>query len=240
MLAYIFLSNQEKSFYKKVYQLTKIRPKNLNYYKLAFTHRSVLSSKKEAITKSNERLEYLGDAALSIVLAEYLYKKHTEQDVGFLTDTRSKVVNRKFLNTLAAKINLNQFLEIDEYMAKNPARLKNVYGNALEALIGAIYLDYNLKTARKFILKQLIEQYVNWEQINQSIFDYKSELINLSTKRRFPSVEFKILDVNGLDHEKRFTAGVYMAGFQLSTGVGRSKKESEKDAAKHAYEKLFC
>ena len=130
---------------------TGIRPANLSVYQLAISHSSVARETAKGIKESNERLEYLGDAVLGTVVAEFLFKKFPYKDEGFLTDIRSRIVNRESLNNLARKIGISNIVEYD-VNRKNSLSHKSLYGDTLEALIGAVYLDKGFNVSKRFIL----------------------------------------------------------------------------------------
>ena len=146
-------SNKDEKLTSALQQMIGGKPKNLNLYKLALQHTS--ASKESAqvgFRESNERLEYLGDAILGAVIADYLFKKFPYKDEGFLTDIRSRIVNRESLNNLARKIGLNKLIVFDGNR-KTILTHKSMHGDALEALVGAIYLDKGFKYCKKFIIK---------------------------------------------------------------------------------------
>jgi ribonuclease III len=226
----------EKKFRKAVERIVGEKPSNLQLYQLAFRHTS--ASKETAINgfkESNERLEYLGDSVLGMVIAEYLFKKYPYKDEGFLTEIRSRIVNRESLNQLARKIGLDKLVEFDGHrIAHNRT---SMYGDAMEALIGAIYLDKKFQFTRNFILKKLIGNYFDLDTVIQTNSNYKSILLGWS-QQEGKKVTFDIIEENGKHHHKEFVAQITVDGKTISTGGGWNKKKAEQEAARRACEVL--
>ena len=150
------LFSSDKEFISSLRNLLGFIPNNISLYKLAFSHRSSAEEHSSGIKLSNERLEYLGDAILGAVVADFLFKKFPFKEEGFLTEMRSRIVNREHLNKLAMKIG------VDHFMANNGGvKTRSVYGNAFEALIGAIYIDKGYSVTQQFIVKRIIQHHVD-------------------------------------------------------------------------------
>ena len=239
-LVNIFLPDSEKDkvLRKAVTVIIGENPGNLSLYRLAFMHTSVgKNSHKTGFKESNERLEFLGDSVLGMVVAEYLFKKFPYKDEGFLTDIRSRIVNRESLNILAKKIGLNSLVEF-EANSRSILGRTSMYGDAMEALIGAIYIDKGFRYSRKFIIKRLIATHYDLDSLVQTNTNYKSVLIEWSQK------ESKNLVWNmaeeGSYHNKEFTCTIQLNGEEqvFSLGNGHSKKKAEQDAARKACEAL--
>ncbi len=234
----VFKSNQSKdiTFKKSVEQIIGSKPGNLLLYQLAFRHTS--ASKETNIggfRESNERLEYLGDSVLGMIVAEYLFKKYPFKDEGFLTEIRSRIVNRESLNVLARKIGLEKLIEFDgQRIAHNRT---SMYGDAMEALIGAIYLDKGFRFTKKFILKKLLANYFDLDTVIQTNTNYKSILIGWA-QQEGKKVSFEIIQENGKHHHKEFVAQVNIDGEAISKGGGWNKKKAEQEAARRACEVL--
>ena len=148
---FISYSKEDKALIASIKMIAGSKPYNLKPYKIATQHTSVAKSVKRGFKESNERLEYLGDAVLSVVVAEYLFKRYPFKDEGFLTEIRSRIVSRDSLNNVARTIGVPQIVRYDK-KRKTPNSHKSLFGNTLEALIGAIYLDKGFKHSRSFIL----------------------------------------------------------------------------------------
>lgn len=205
------------------------RPRNLNVFKLAFKHSSIANLKPDGFKESNERLEYLGDAFLGAVIAEYLFKKFPYKDEGFLTEIRSRLVNRETLNNLAIRVGIPKIIEFDT-TKKSSLTHKSIYGDTLEALVGAVYLDRGFEFCRKFILGKLILPHFDIEKIVQNNYNYKSIVIEWAQKES-KEVRFEIIEEKGNNHYKEFTAQVFIDDKPISIGHGFSKKKAEQNAA---------
>jgi len=213
------------------------RPANLGLYQLALRHSS--ASRETGIAgfrESNERLEYLGDAVLGMVIADYLFKRYPYKDEGFLTDIRSRFVNREMLNSVSRKIGLDRLIEYDGQRTRNLPTRTSVYGDALEALVGAVFLDKGFKVARRFVLKQLLAHY-DIEAIVQNNANFKSRLIEWA-QRTGKDVRFDIIRETGTAQFREFVAQVSVDDEPLTTGSGYSKKKAEQAAAEKALELL--
>jgi ribonuclease-3 len=225
-----------KEFKKSVEQIVGQKPGNALLYQLAFRHTS--ASKETVINgfkESNERLEYLGDSVLGMVVAEYLFKKYPFKDEGFLTEIRSRIVNRESLNQVARKIGLDKLVEFDgQRIAHNRT---SMYGDAMEALIGAIYLDKGFRFTKKFILKKLIANYFDLDTVIQTNTNYKSILLSWS-QQEGKKILFEIIQENGKHHHKEFIAQVSVDNEAISQGGGWNKKKAEQEAARRACEVL--
>ncbi|HYG37182.1 MAG TPA: ribonuclease III [Cytophagales bacterium] len=204
-------------------------PRNLSLFKLAIKHSSIANHSSEGYKESNERLEYLGDAFLGAVIAEYLFKKFPYKDEGFLTEIRSRLVNRETLNNLAIKVGISKIIEFDT-SKKSSLTHKSIYGDTLEAMVGAVYLDRGFDFCRKFILGKLILPHFDIEQIVQNNYNYKSIVIEWAQKES-KEVRFEIIEEKGNNHFKEFTAQVYIDEKPISIGHGFSKKKAEQNAA---------
>lgn len=202
----------------------------------AFVHRSYINENKDAGFGHNERLEFLGDAVLELVITDYLYKKYPEKTEGDMTSYRSALVNATTLATVASKLNMNNFLMLSRGEAKDTGRARQVIlANTIEALIGAMYLDQGYDSAKDFIYKNispLIETVLaekSWIDA-KSLFQERAQDIDGSTPL------YKTLKETGPDHDKKFTVGVFIKEKMVATGDGKSKQDAEQEAAKKALE----
>lgn len=207
--------------------VTGMMPINLSLYKVALQHSSI-----EGGHTSNERLEFLGDAILSAMVADYLFKKYPLKEEGFLTEIRSRLVNRDALNALARKIHLDKVLHYDTNLVK-PTGHKSIYGNALEALIGAVYLDHGYDRCQKFVINLLIVNYISLKELIENDPNFKSRIIQWAHKHHL-SVAFRILEEKQYEHYKEFTAQVLVNEKVMGEGTGRTKKCAEQMAAQQA------
>ena len=216
----------------------KLKFKNQELLHQALVHRSFLNEHPEFPLGHNERLEFLGDAVLEIVVTEYLYHTFPERTEGDLTDWRASLVNSKMLAEVAKNIKLEDYL----FMSKGEAKDKHtkarqyILANAVEALIGAIYLDRGLKPASKFIMKEIV---VNLEHIlsNQLYLDPKSKFQEKAQDLYNITPHYEVLLEKGPDHDKTFKVGAYLKEKLIATGTGQSKHEAQVTAAQAAIEK---
>ncbi|MCR9254209.1 MAG: ribonuclease III [bacterium] len=213
-----------------------VAPVNLHLYKLAMRHSSVAETKQNGFKESNERLEYLGDAILGAVVAEYLFARFPYKEEGFLTEIRSRIVNREVLNELAKKIGLRKLVEFNKAARTNLSH-KSLYGDSLEALIGAVYLDLGFKRCRKFVLDKLIGNHYDIEQIIENNTNFKSMIIEWAQKES-KEIKFEIIDISGESRYKQFTAQISIDDKPIGIGHGLSKKKAEQDAAQKSCEIL--
>lgn len=208
--------------------------KNANLLKKALMHRSYVKNKND----SNERLEFLGDAVLELVVTEYLIGKYNDIDEGVLSKIRAASVNTNTLSLVAKKLEIYKYLFVGKSEQKEGIIYnKNILENTFEALIGAIYLDSGLRSAKKFIIDQLsdiIDKIVE----TGMIFDYKTHLQELTQKMFSCLPEYKITREDGAEHNKTFYCEVFINSVNYGSGAGKSKKDAEKEAAKKAIEKM--
>lgn len=207
------------------------KPKDDKLFILALTH----ASHNSETGKKNERLEFIGDAVLSMVVSEFLYEKYPDKDEGFLTKIRSRIVSRESLNFIGHDYKVQDYLlhKMDE---KQLTSDHNTIGNAFEALIGAIYLEMGLYFTVKFIRKHIIEKYINLLSLEQDHKDYKSLLVE-KTQAEKRILEFRT-DKSDQKEELIFKAEIWVDDNLVSEGFGKSKKAAEQVAAKEALEKL--
>lgn len=206
-------------------------PDHLPYYQLALMHRS----KIEELAQNNERLEFLGDAMLGAIVAEYLFKKYPTQPEGYLTEMRSRIVRRETLNNVALRMGLHKMVQYNQ----NDRGLgrSHIFGNALEALIGAVYLDKGFVKTRQFILNQMIRPYIDIENIENTDTNYKNKLLSWA-QRGSHMLTFDTLDEKMEGSRKLFTIGIMLDGELVASGTGYNKKEAGQVAAQKALEQL--
>lgn len=221
---------------KQLEELIGEKIKDPKYYIEALTHRSALDYKR--FKKSNERLEFLGDAVLGFCVAEVLYYNFKEKDEGFLTKIRANFVNKNTLYESAVRINLIHYLFIsNELLASANIGIKTILSDALEALIGAIYLDSGLETVKRFINTYVIDP--NLKMGLHLVDDnYKSQLLELTQAARLEMPKYVVIKEEGPEHERWFTIQVQVGEEELGIGKGRNKKTAEQEAAKEAFYKL--
>ena len=200
----------------------------------AFTHRSYLNENRAAGHDHNERLEFLGDAVLELVVTEFLYAKYPDKPEGDLTAYRAALVNTQSISDAAAKLGMNEYLLLSRGEARDTGRARQIIlANAFEALIGAIYLDAGYGAAQKFIESQLFHKAQDvvanrlWQDSKSRLQEISQELLGITPK-------YELLDQSGPDHDKSFVVGAYIGSERIASGEGRSKQEAEQDAAQKA------
>lgn len=209
--------------------ITGRTPINLALYEQAMRHSSVAATNYSGIKESYERLEYLGDAILGMIVAEFLYSQYPFKEEGFLTEIRSKIVNRESLNDLAKKIGLQELVQFNQ----RSRSYKSIYGDCMEALIGAVYLDHGFNYCKKFIVNKLIKPHYDFNELISTITNFKSKLLEWSQKEGI-ELRFDTID----ETDRKFTAQVFLNDDAKSKGFGFSKKKAEQDAARKTYEAL--
>lgn len=225
------LSSSDKQLLLQLEHILGFTPKHIEYYQLAFMHRS----KPDDATDSNERLEFLGDAILGAIVAEYLFKKYPYKDEGYLTEVRSRIVRRETMNNVALRMGLNKLVKYNQ-QDRGLSR-SHIFGNALEALIGAVYLDQGFTKTRKFILNQIIRAYIDLDNIEQNDTNYKNQLLSWAQKNNKVLV-FETIEEKTEGTRKLFTLGVMIDGELVVSGTGFNKKDAGQVAAKNAIEVL--
>lgn len=216
-----------------------VKFKDEDFLKQALVHRSYLNEHPDFKIGHNERLEFLGDAVLEIVVTEFLYLHFTKTPEGELTNWRASLVNAKMLYEVAGKLGIESHL----YLSKGESRDKNkksrqfILANAVEAVIGAIYLDQGLPVAKKFILKNVVSRLDDILR-NQSYLDPKSHFQEKAQEQRGITPHYQILDEQGPDHAKTFTVGLCIGDDLVATGKGSSKQEAQVDAAEKGIKKM--
>ena len=218
---------KEKEPYFRFYKILGFYPHNIEIYQQALLHKSS-SVKTQGRLVNNERLEFLGDAILDAVVADIVYKKFEGKREGFLTNTRSKIVQRETLNNIAIKIGLDKLIK---YSSKQSSHNSYMSGNAFEALVGAIYLDRGYKACMKFMEERIIGQYINLDKISRKEVNFKSKLIEWSQKNKF-EIEFRLIG-QSLDESQNpvFETQILVENIAGGSGKGYSKKESQQEAA---------
>jgi len=221
----------DKVFVRELTKILGFIPRNVHLYKRAFTHKSLVKDAKDnRYPTNNERLEFLGDAILDSVTAEYLFRKYPTQDEGFLTQMRSKMVNRKALNKIAAHMELDIFLR-----QLGATRIsQTMMGNTFEAFVGAVYLDVGYARTKSFIINKMLRQYIDVHELENVNTNYKSQLLEYSQKNQ------KTISYNVLDHyrtknnRERFKIAVLLDGKSLATAEDYSEKSAEQKASEKA------
>lgn len=224
-------SEEDKALQKALKNILGYKPGYLPYYVSAITHRS----QSDLVANNNERLEYLGDAFIGSIVGEYLFKKYPTRDEGYLTEMRSKIVSRQSLNEIALRMGMQKIVRFN----KNDKMLRrsHIFGNALEALVGAVYLDVGFEKTRKFILKRVLATYIDMEELETTEYNFKNKLYTWA-QRKGKHIEFVTISEKLEAGRKIFTVGIEADGETLMTASGYTKKEAGQLAAQKALEKV--
>ena len=224
-------SQEDGNFFLQLKDILSFKPKSKSLYIKAFTHRSMNIRDKKGNPINYERLEFVGDAMLSSVIAAYLFEKVPHGDEGYLTKMRSKVVSREHLNELGKELNL-----IDLVQSRIPKANfgNNIHGNLFEALVGAIYLDKGYKTCEKFIYDRVINPHVDIETLEGKVISYKSLLIEWCQKEK-NTFDYEVYEDTGKDELKHFSVKLSINDKVVSKARATSKKKAEEKASKRAF-----
>ena len=229
------LFRKDKEPYLCFYKMLGFYPRNIEIYQQALLHKSSSIKSDKGRLLNNERLEFLGDAILDAVVADIVYKKFEGRREGFLTNTRSKIVQRETLNRVAVEIGLDKLIK---YTTRQSSHNSYMCGNAFEALVGAIYLDKGYETCKKFMEERIINRYLNLEKISRKEVNFKSKLIEWSQKNKFEII-FNLLDQSFDDQQDpTFETQVMVENIPAGAGKGYSKKESQQEAAHETLTKI--
>ena len=224
-------SSEDGIFFNEIEEILGFKPKNISLYRKAFTHRSANKLDAKGNTISYERLEFLGDAMLSSVIAAHLFNKVPTGDEGYLTKMRSKIVSREHLNELGRDLKLIRFVE-SKVAATHFG--ENIHGNVFEALIGAIFLDQGYSYCEKFIQKRVIVPYVDIARLEGKVISYKSLLIEWCQKEK-KSFHYDVFEDNGINGERLYGVKLSVDNKVIAKSRATSKKKAEEIASKRAY-----
>lgn len=219
---------KDKESYLCFYRMLGFYPGNIELYEQALLHKSTAIRSENGRPINNERLEFLGDAILDAIIADILFRKFDKKKEGFLTSTRSKIVQRETLNKLAVEIGLDKHIK---YSSRSSSHNSYMYGNAFEALIGAIYLDKGYAQCKQYVEKNIIARYIDLESLSRKEMNFKSKLIEWCQKNKV-EVSFELIkQATDKDSNPIFQTEVLMQGLSAGNGTGYSKKESQQNAA---------
>jgi ribonuclease-3 len=223
-----------KDLYRSIKNIFGFYPKNIFLYKLALRHKSATIKKINGLKMNNERLEFLGDALLSAIVAEYLFKKFPYKNEGFLTEMRSKIVSRTSLNKLSSKLGLTDLI-LSGSDTNNQS--KSASGDAFEAFLGALYLDKGFEFTRKILVNRIISIHFDMEQLIDEHVSYKSRMIEWAQKTK-RELQFELIEEIGEKQQKQYIVAVMVDGVSISQSQDYSIKGAEKLAAEKAYQLL--
>ena len=230
-----FLFHKERESYFCFYHILGFFPHNIKVYQQALLHKSTSLRSTEGRPLNNERLEFLGDAILDAVVGDIVFRHFAGKREGFLTNTRAKIVQRETLNKLAVEIGLDKLVK---YSLRSSSHNSYMYGNAFEALIGAIYLDRGYERCKTFIEKKIFKYYIDLDKMSRKEVNFKSRLIEWSQKNKI-EVSFELIEqFTDQDNNPVFQTEVRIEGIPAGTGKGYSKKESQQQASQMALKVL--
>jgi ribonuclease-3 len=226
-------NSTEKQLSASIKNIFGFKPGNIALYRLAFLHRSVGIEIIRGFKVNNERLEFLGDAILDAIVADYLFKTFPTQDEGFLTEMRSKIVSRTQLSKLAQKLGLDQLIRLDSANGQ----YRSYMGDACEALIGAIYLDKGYQFTRKILLERIIKHYFNLEELVNQELNFKSKIIEWAQKER-KNLQFNVVNEVGSGYKKQYVVEVMVDDIPLAQSQHYSIKGAEQLASEKAWTRI--
>jgi ribonuclease-3 len=221
----------DNSFKKQLRNVLGFVPGKAVLYRTALTHRSV----RDGADENNERLEYLGDAILSAIIADFLFKKYPYKEEGFLTEMRSKMVNRNQLNDIAIKMGLKKISNFNKF--DSSLKMSQIFGNTLEAIVGAIYLDKGFDKSRQWVMERIIQPYLFMDDLENLEINHKNKLYGWANKNG-KALEFETLDERLEGGRRLFTVGAVVDGELIASGKAYNKKDASQIAAQLALDKL--
>ena len=223
-----FNSKEDKELIKAINFILGYNTKKPELFKLALLHKSIKTE------ESNERLEFLGDAILGLIVAKYLFKLYPFKDEGFLTKIRSKIVNRESLNNIGRRVGLKKLINVKRFKSKS---YDSIYGDALEAIIGACYLEKGFDFCEQKVIKNIIVPYFDLDNLTTQTHNFKSKVLEWAQKEKM-DISFSVEKTSNSNRFSQFKSILKVNGKNISIGYGKSKKNAEKDASRVAYEKL--
>jgi ribonuclease III len=227
--------SSEKKLYHSIKNIFGFYPQNIFLYKLAFVHKSAGIETIQGMKVNNERLEFLGDAILDAITADYLFKIFPARDEGFLTEMRSKIVSRAQLNKLSVRLGMEKLIRLDH---NSQNQYRSMQGDAFEALIGAIYLDKGYDFTKKVLLDRIITQHFDMDELINHEINFKSRMIEWSQKEK-KQITFRIKEETGSGYKKQYIIELLVDEVPISQGRDFSIKGAEQLASERAWTKLF-
>lgn len=229
------LFRKDRGSYLCFYKILGFFPRDIRYYEQALLHKSTSLRSEKGRPLNNERLEFLGDAILDAIVGDIVFRHFDGRREGFLTNTRSKIVQRETLNKLAVEIGLDKLVK---YSSRSSSHNSYMYGNAFEAFIGAIYLDQGYNRCKQFMEEKILKKYIDLDKMSRKEVNFKSKLIEWSQKNKM-KVSFELIEqFLDEDYNPMFHTEIRIEGLSAGKGTGYSKKESQQNAAQAALKKL--
>ena len=226
---------QDRELYDYIHNIFGFYPKNIALFRIAFTHKSIVEEKVGNYHVNNERMEYLGDAVLSLAVADFLFHTYPTRPEGFLTEMRSRIVSRVSLNKLSQKLGFDAYIRSE---ADAGIHARSIGGNAFEAIMGAIYLDRGYEFAKNIIINRIISLYIDLDELQQNEVNFKSKLLEWTQKQK-KKLDFKVLGVTGEDHDKEYHVQIVIDDQAYCDAFDRSRKGAEQLAAEKTCKALF-
>jgi ribonuclease III len=226
--------SSDKQLKNAIKSILGYKPGNISLYHLAFLHKSATQEIHNGIKVNNERLEFLGDAILDAIAADYLFKTFPTKDEGFLTEMRSKIVSRATLNRLSQKMGIDQLIQLD---GSSSGTFRSFKGDAFEALIGAMYLDKGYDFTRKIILERIIKYYFNMDELVNQEVNFKSKIIEWAQREK-KQTQFMVVDEVGSGYKKQYVVELQIDGELIARGQDYSIKGAEQNAAEKSWQKI--
>lgn len=230
-VARFFSFLQRPSFDKSIKEVIGFWPKEAALYKLALRHASAYPFRKKKGERNNERLEFLGDAVIDLIVADILYYRFPTDDEGHLTKLRSKIVSRKNLNSVADSLGIPNLVVAN--LKGNHS--ESVYGDALEAIVGAMYLDHGMRRTERFVTERIVDPFLSCDNLKETALNYKSEVVEYFQAEKI-NFKFEEIDRMGEQHNSIFIMGLYVDDALVAKGEGSSKKKGEEAASKEYYQ----
>jgi len=227
----LFLS-PEREFVRKVRNITGFVPREIFLYRLALRHSSLVKSRQTSARECNERLEFLGDTILDSVISDYLFRIYPTKDEGFLTEMRSKIVNRDSLNKISHDLDLDTLIQFNQ--SRKGQVSKYMYGDALEAFIGAAYIDLGFIRTKKFVLRKIMGVHVDIGKTEKVVYNYKSMLLEHVQKEKLEPLVYDLMRERGEGKSKMFIVQVRIGEKVVGRGEGGKKKIAEQKASEDA------
>jgi ribonuclease III len=225
---YNYYLHPDRELVRQLHKLLGFTPSHIKLFKLAFFHKSTFTTKDYAIS-NNERLEFLGDAVLSTIVGEYLFKKYPNSDEGFLTKMRSKIVKRNSLDEIGDRMGLERYLSNFNHTKLS----KSMLGNALEALVGAVYIELGYEGTKRYVVNRILRKYLDIHELESFDDNYKSQLLEWCQKNGH-SIEYKVIAKYKSDKRDKFKVAVFVDNRKLGTADDYNKKSAEQLASERA------
>lgn len=226
---------QDREYYEFLKNIFGFTPNNIELYKLALIHRSASLLLSDGTQMNNERLEFLGDAVIESIVSDFLFIEYPDRNEGYLTQLRSRLVNRSTLNKIALELGMDKY--IIAHGGGNIAQ-QHLYGDALEAMVGAMYLDKGYDFTNRLFINDIIRRHINIATLSHTETDFKSRLIEWAQKNKRQLHFDTIVDPESTSHNPLFATTIVLDGKGIAHGDGRSKKDAEQNGAAHAVEAL--